>query len=142
MDVLVKNNKQVFQDFHDPILITSLTKGLIVLLMKSCPFKLVSYKPITSNCLAVQLKSASKQELEIAFVFNPNDETDKINNHLAENESKNQLIIGDYNKNLNTELDYVGYSKDPHRASREFLHGQWSTGRWNLYQCVQISVPL
>ena len=24
---------------------------------------------------------------------------------------------------LNTELDYVGYTQDPHKASREFLHG-------------------
>ena len=53
----------------------------------------------------------------------PSSTTDKISNlskaldHLAENGSKNQMIIGD------TELDYVEYSQDPHRASSEFLHG-------------------
>ena len=97
----------------------------MVLRRKSCLFKLVNHKAVTSNCLAVQ--PFSKQELEISFVYNPNDETDKINNlskaldHLAENGSKNQLIIEDYN--TSTELDYLHYSQDPHRASREFLHG-------------------
>ena len=43
--------------------------------------------------------------------------------HLAENGSKNQIIIKDFNTSLNTELDYVGYTQDPHKASREFLHG-------------------
>ena len=96
---------------------------------KLCPFKLVDQKAVTSNCLAVQLKSASNQELEIVFVRNPNDEKDKISNlskafeHLAENGSKNQIIIEDFNTSLNTELNYVGYTQDPHKASREFLHG-------------------
>ena len=61
-------------------------------------------------------------------MYNQNDETDKIRNlrkalnHLADNESTNQLIIGDYNTRLNTDLYYVDYSQDPHRALREFLH--------------------
>ena len=65
----------------------------------------------------------------MAILYNPNDETNKISNlrkavyHLAEKGSKNQLIIGDYNTNLNKDLDYVNYSKNPHQASREFLHG-------------------
>ena len=91
----------------------------MVLLRKSCPFKLVSYKEVTNNCLSVKLEYASKQELEIAFVYNPNDEADKINNlsealnQLSRNGCKNQLIIGDYNTSLNTELDYVDYTQDP-----------------------------
>ena len=103
--LLVKNDNQVFQYFPQPILIPSLNRGIIVLLRKLCPFKLVSHKPLTSNCLAVQPKSASNQELEIVFVYNQNDETDKISNlskalnHLAENGSKNQMIIGDHNTN-------------------------------------------
>ena len=61
-------------------------------------------------------------------MYNPNDETDKIINlikaldHLASNECKNQLIIGDYNTSLNPELDYVDYTQDPHKAFTEFLH--------------------
>ena len=43
--------------------------------------------------------------------------------HLADNGCANQLIIGDYNSSMNTDLDYVGYSQDPHHASREFLFG-------------------
>ena len=107
---------------------------MIVLWRKLCPFKLVDQKAVTSNCLAVQLKSASNQELEIVFVRNPNDEKDKISNlskafeHLAENGSKNQIIIKDFNTSLNTELDYVGYTQDPHKASREFLHGLQDDG--------------
>ena len=95
----------------------------------SSPFKLVVHKAVTSNCLAIKLKLASNQDLEIAIVYNPNDETDKISNlskaldHLAENVSKNQMIIGDFNTSLNTELDYVEYFQDPHRTSREFLRG-------------------
>ena len=79
--------------------------------------------------LAVKLTSASKQELEKAFVYSPNDEVDKIKNlkaavtHLADNGCANQLIIGDYNFSMNTDLDYVGYALDPHHASREFLFG-------------------
>ena len=100
----------------------------MVLLRKSYTFKLVDHKAVTSNCLAVQLKSASNQELEIAFIYNPNDETDKISNlskalSFGWNGNKNQLIIGDYNTSLNTELGQVDYSQDPHRGSREFLHG-------------------
>ena len=70
----------------------------------------------------------------IAFVYNPNDETDKISNlskaldYLASNRCKNQLIIGDYNTSLNPELDYVDYNQDPHKASREFLHGLQEDG--------------
>ena len=132
--MLVKNNKQIFRGFHASILIPSLTRLIIVLWRKLCPFKLVDQKAVTSNCLAVQLKSASNQELEIVFVRNPNDEKDKISNlskafeHLAENGSKNQIIIKDFNTSLNTELDYVGCTQDPHKASREFLHGLQDDG--------------
>ena len=55
---------------------------------------------VTFNCISIQLLSASNQALEIAFVNNPKDETNKISNlnkglnHLAENGSSNQLIIG------------------------------------------------
>ena len=80
VDTMVKNNKQTFQDFYDPILIPSQTRGIMVLLKKSCPFKLVNFKEISYNWLTVKLESASKQELEIAFVYNPNDEADKISN--------------------------------------------------------------
>ena len=65
----------------------------------------------------------------MAILYNPNDETNKISNlrkavyHMVESGSKNPLIIGDYNTNLNKDLDYVNYSKNPHQASREFLHG-------------------
>ena len=81
-----------------------------------------------------QIESASKQELETAFVYNPKDEADKINNlceafnQLSSNGCKNQLIIRDYNTSLNTELDYVDYTQDPHKASREFLHGLQEDG--------------
>ena len=98
----------------------------MVLLRKSCPFKLVKYKDVTSNSLSILLKSVSNQELEIAFVYNPNDEADKISNlskaldQLASNGCKNQLIIGDYNTSLNPELDYVDDTQDPHKATREF----------------------
>ena len=109
VDVMVKNNKQTFQEFHNPILIPSQTREIMVLLRESCQFKLVDHKTVTSNCLSVQLESASSQELEITFVYNPNDETDNISNlskaldHLTSNGCKNQLIIGDYNTSLNPE---------------------------------------
>ena len=131
---MVVKNKQTFQDFHDPILIPSQTRGIMVLLRKSCPFKLVSCKEVSHNCLSIKLESASNQELEIAFVYNPNDEADKISNlsialdQLSSNGCKNQLIIGDYNTSLNTELDYVDYTQDNHKASREFLHGLQEDG--------------
>ena len=74
VDVLIKNNKQTFKDFYDPILISSLTRGIMVLLRKSSPFKMDKTEVVTQNCLAVKLKSASNQAIEIAFVYNPNDE--------------------------------------------------------------------
>ena len=61
VDMMVKNNKQAFQEFQDPILITSQSRRIMVILRKSCPFKLVGYKDITSNCLSVKLESASNQ---------------------------------------------------------------------------------
>ena len=57
--------------------------------------------------------SSSNQQLEIAFVYNPNDEIEKIRNikaavtHLADNGCSNELIIGDYNSSMNKDLDYV-----------------------------------
>ena len=80
VDMMVKNNKQTFQEFHDPILIPSQSRGIMVLLRKSCPFKLVSCKEVSHNCLSIKLESASNQELEIAFMYNPNDEAHKISN--------------------------------------------------------------
>ena len=83
---------------------------------------------MTLKCLSVKLTSASKQELEIAFVYNLNDEVEKIKNlkaavtHLAENGCANKLIIGDYNSSMNKDLDYVGYTGQDH-ASRDFLFG-------------------
>ena len=139
VDTMVKNNKQTFQDFYDPILIPSQTRGIMVLLRKSCPFKLIKFKEVTSHCLSVVLESASKQELEIAFMYNPNDEADKISNLskaldlLSNNWCKSQLIIGDYNTSLNPELYYVDYNQDPHKASREFLHGLQEYGLLSMY---------
>ena len=80
VDTMVNNNKHSFQEFYNPILIPSQTRGIMVLLRKSCPFKLVNFKEVSSNCLSIKLESASNQELEIAFMYNPNDEADKISN--------------------------------------------------------------
>ena len=98
VDTMVKNNKQTFQEFYDPILIPSQTRGIMILLRKSCPFKLVNFKEVTNNCLSVKLELASKQELEIAFVYNPNDEAGKIStlskalDQLSSNRCKNRKI--------------------------------------------------
>ena len=91
VDVMINSNKTFFQNFHDPLLIPSQTRGILVLTRKSCPFSLIRSYEVTSNCLSVKLVSASNQELEIAFVYNPNDELEKIRNlkaavtHLAGN---------------------------------------------------------
>ena len=119
VDVMVKNNKTFFQNFLEAILIPSRSRGIMVLIRKSCPFTLNCHQVVTPSCLAVKLTSASKQELEIAFVYNPNDEVDKIKNlkaaviHLVENGCANQLIIGDYNCSMNNEYSSVmlGISK-------------------------------
>ena len=49
VDTMVKNNKQTFQEFYEPIIIPSQSRGIMVLLRKSCPFKLVSYKEVTNK---------------------------------------------------------------------------------------------
>ena len=130
VDVMINGNKTVFKEFHDPLLILGQTRGIMVLIRKSCPFSPIRHYEVTSNCLSVRLVSASNQELEIAFVYNPNGEMEKIRNlkaavtYLADNGCKNQLIIGDYNSSMNRDLDYIGYGdQDPHHASREFLFG-------------------
>ena len=58
VDMIVKNKKQMFQEFYDPILIPSPTRGTVVLLRKS--FRLVNFKEVTANCHSVTLESASK----------------------------------------------------------------------------------
>ena len=74
VDGLGKNNKNFMtQSLSRP-------SGMIVFLRKSCSFKIVCHTAITSNCLFIQLTSAFRQELEMAFVYNLNDETDKIYN--------------------------------------------------------------
>ena len=70
VDVMVNGNKNFFKDFHDPLLIPSQTRGIMVLIRKSCPFSPVRHYKVTPNCLSVKLVSASNQELEIAFVYN------------------------------------------------------------------------
>ena len=50
VDVLIKNNKQTFKDFYDPVLIPSLTRGIMVLLRKSSPFKMDKTEVVTQNC--------------------------------------------------------------------------------------------
>ena len=58
VDVMVKNNKTFFQNFLEPILIPSRSRGIMVLIRKSCPFPLNCYQVVTPNCLAVKLTSA------------------------------------------------------------------------------------
>jgi len=101
-----------------------------VLIRISCPFSVIRNYEVTPFCLSVKMVSASNQELEIAFVYNPNDEMEKIRNlkavvtQLADNGCTNQLIIRDYNFSMNRDLDCVGYSgQHPHHASRDFLFG-------------------
>ena len=50
------------------------------MLRKKCPIRLVRHREVTPNFLAVRQTSAWNQELEIAFDYNPNDETEKIKN--------------------------------------------------------------
>ena len=64
VDIMVKNNKTFFQNFLEPTLIPSQSRGIMVLIRKSCPFTLNCHQEVTPNCLAVKLTSASKQELE------------------------------------------------------------------------------
>ena len=80
VDVMVHGNKTFLKEFHDPLLIPSQTRGIMVLIRISCPFSPVRHYKVTPNCLSVKLVSASNQELEIAFFYNPNDELDKIRN--------------------------------------------------------------
>ena len=67
----------------------------------------------TPNCLSVKMASGSNQELEIAFVYNPNNEVEKIKNpkaavtHLADNGCENQLTIGDYNSSMNEHRSWL-----------------------------------
>ena len=55
----------------------------MVLIRKKCPFRLIRCYEVTPNCLSVKMVSASNQELEIAFVYNSNDEIEKIRNGKA-----------------------------------------------------------
>ena len=94
VNVMIKENKTFFQNFHEPLLIPSKTGGIMVLIRKTCLFSLIRPYEVTPNCLFVKMTSASNQELEIA-----NDEMDKIRNlkaavtHLADSGCTNQLII-------------------------------------------------
>ena len=97
VNVMIKENKTFFQDFHKPLLIPIKTRGIMVLIRKTCPFSLIRHYEVTPNCLSVKMTSASNQELEIAFVYYPNDELDKIRNlkaavtHLAGNGCTNNM---------------------------------------------------
>ena len=99
VDMIIKNNKQIFQEFHNPILIHSQSRGKMVLLRKLCPFRLVGYKDVISDYLSVKLEYASNPKLQIAFVHNTNNESDKISklskahDYLASNGCKNYNTI-------------------------------------------------
>ena len=64
VDVMIMSNKTFFQNFQEPLLIPSQTRGILVLIRKSCPFSLISSSEVTPNCLSVKLVSASNQELK------------------------------------------------------------------------------
>ena len=70
VNVMIKENKIFFQDIHESLLIPSQTRGLMVLIRKTCPFRLIRCYEVTPNCLSMKMVSASNQELEIAFVYN------------------------------------------------------------------------
>ena len=78
VNVMIKENKTFFQDFHEPLLIPSKTRGIMVLIRKTCPFSLIRHYEVTPNCLSVKMVSTSNQEFEIAFVYNPNDEIESL----------------------------------------------------------------
>ena len=65
VDTMVKNNKQTFQDFYDPILIPSQTQAIMVLLRQSFTFKLVRFKEVSYNYLSVKLESAPIKNLRL-----------------------------------------------------------------------------
>ena len=66
VDVMIKGNKTFFQNFQEPLLIPSQTRGILVLIRKSCPFSLISSYEVTPNCLSVKLVSASNQEYPLS----------------------------------------------------------------------------
>ena len=49
----------------------------MVLIRKTCTVSLIRHYEVTPNCLSIKMVSASNQELEIAFVYNPNNEMEK-----------------------------------------------------------------
>ena len=62
VDVMIKENQTFFQNFHEPLLIPSQTRGMMVLIRKTCPFRLIRCYEVTPNCLSVKMVSASNQE--------------------------------------------------------------------------------
>ena len=52
--VMVNGNKNFFKDFHDPLLILSQTREIMVLIRKSSPFSPVRHYKVTSDCLSVK----------------------------------------------------------------------------------------
>ena len=59
VNVMIKENKIFFQDFHEPLLIPSQTRGIMVIIRKICPFRLIRCYEVTPNCLSVKMVSAS-----------------------------------------------------------------------------------
>ena len=55
VDVMINGNKTFFQNFHNPLLIPSQTRGILVLIRKSCPFSLIRSYEVTPNCLSAKL---------------------------------------------------------------------------------------
>ena len=53
------------------------------------------------------------------------------------------MIIGDYNTSLNTDLDYVGYSKDPHTESSESSYMVYSDMKMeSSLMCTDFCTPM
>ena len=50
--VMIKSNKTFFKNFHDQLLIPSQTRGILVLIRKSCLFSLTCSYEVTPNCLS------------------------------------------------------------------------------------------
>ena len=67
VDVMIKENQTFFQNFHEPLLIPSQTRGIMVLIRKTWPFRLICCYEVTPDCLSVKMISPSNQYLEIHF---------------------------------------------------------------------------
>lgn len=112
-----------------PVINENGRRGIIILISKSCQFKLTNSRNINENATIFEVDNGT-ESISIAAVYGPSDKDDhefflNIKEEINNYPSKHSIIMGDFNSSADFDLDTIGYHTDPHWKTRAVMKS-WS----------------